>query len=47
MKINKNKINATKQFQRNIGIALKQYYHQALSDNAKRAWELRRRKLST
>ena len=47
MKNNKNKITAIEQFQKGIEIAFKQYYHQALSDNAKRGWKLRKERLST
>ena len=46
MKTNKTKISPIERFQANMTIAFKQYYHQALSDNAKRVWQ-KRKKLST
>lgn len=42
----KNKISAIEQFQKSIMEAVGKHYRQTLSDNAKRAWE-RRKKLST
>lgn len=38
---------SVEQFQKEIKIALTKYYHQALSDNAKRIWQKRKGNLST
>ncbi len=43
MKNNKQKLSATKQFQKGINIAMAKYYNQAISDNVKRAFEQKRR----
>jgi hypothetical protein len=47
MKTNINKISAIEQFQKGMKTVFEQHYHQALSDNVKRAWKLRRERLST
>ena len=41
------KISADEQFQKDILASMERYYRQALSENAKRAWQKRKEKLST
>jgi len=43
----KNKISASEQFQKNIMACMATHYHQTLSENAKRAWQRKKEKLST
>lgn len=42
MKINKNEMSAIEKLVVNVQFALKQYHHESLSNNAKRAWKERR-----
>jgi hypothetical protein len=46
MKNHKNNLGINEQFQKGMEVALKQYYLQALSENVKRAWRIKK-KLST
>ncbi len=41
MKDNKKRLYMISRFEEAIEVSLRQYYHQALSDNAKKAWENR------
>lgn len=43
----RNKVSAIEQFQKSIMEATDKHYRQTLSDNARRAWRLRKRRLST
>jgi DNA invertase Pin-like site-specific DNA recombinase len=43
----KNTISASEQFKKDIMASMHTYYRQTLSENAKRAWQRRKGKLST
>lgn len=47
MKNYKNNLRTTKHLQEAVRSGLKEYYHQAISDNLKRAWKFRKERLST
>ena len=47
MKANRNKMTASDKFCKNMEETMKQYYHRVTSYNAKRAWKLRKERLST